>query len=299
MNLLSLEEIIKSAEQKRCMISQIVKEDEAISLGTTIEDITSQMNGMYSVMIKVYQEGIANELRSVSGLTGGEGFRLWNYATTNSSEGVYIKAAARAMGIANVNASMGQIVAAPTAGSCGIIPGTLITLAERYSKTRDEVVNSLFTAGYIGKVIADNASLSGAEGGCQAECGSASAMAAGAGVEMCGGTPRQVASAVAFTLKAVMGLVCDPVAGLVESPCVKRNGFGAAQAILAIDMALAGIESVIPADEVIIAMGEVGRSMPNELKETAEGGIAATPTGKRITEYLRKSSGADCAMKKM
>lgn len=299
MNLLSLEEIIKSAEQKRCMISQIVKEDEAISLGTTIEDITSQMNGMYSVMIKVYQEGIANELRSVSGLTGGEGFRLWNYATINSSEGVYIKAAARAMGIANVNASMGQIVAAPTAGSCGIIPGTLITLAERYSKTRDEVVNSLFTAGYIGKVIADNASLSGAEGGCQAECGSASAMAAGAGVKMCGGTPRQVASAVAFTLKAVMGLVCDPVAGLVESPCVKRNGFGAAQAILAIDMALAGIESVIPADEVIIAMGEVGHSMPNELKETAEGGIAATPTGKRIAEYLRKSSGADCAMKKM
>lgn len=299
MNLLSLEDIIQLAEQKKCMISQIVKEDEAISLGTTIENITDHMNGMYDVMIKVYQEGVANELKSVSGLTGTEGFRLWNYASTNNSENVYIKAAARAMGIANVNASMGQIVAAPTAGSCGIIPGTLITLAERYNKTRDEVVNSLFTAGYIGKVIAENASLSGAEGGCQAECGSASAMAAGAGVEMRGGTPRQVASAVAFTLKAVMGLVCDPVAGLVESPCVKRNGFGAAQAILAIDMALAGIESVIPADEVIVAMGEVGRSMPAELKETAEGGIAVTPTGKRITEYLKKSSGANCATKKM
>ncbi len=192
------------------------------------------------------------------------------------------------MGVSNINASMGRIVATPTAGSCGILPGSLITLAEEYDIRREDVVDSLFVSAYIGKVIADNASISGAEGGCQAECGSAAAMAAGAGVYLCGGNANQVSQSVAFALKAVMGLVCDPVAGLVESPCIKRNGFGAAQALLAMDMALAGIESVIPADEVISAMGEVGRGMSASLKETAEGGIAATPTGKRLEKYLTK-----------
>jgi L-serine dehydratase len=293
MSRLSLEEIIKLAEEKNRTISSMVKEKEALAMGIPVEEVTGTMENMYDVMLQVYEQGTAEEKRSVSGLTGGEGYRLMQYAQDNESEGIYVKAAARAMGIANVNASMGRIVAAPTAGSCGIIPGTLITLAEKYGKDRKEVVDCLFTAAFIGKVIADNASLSGAEGGCQAECGSAAAMAAGAGVEMLGGTPRQAAHAVAFALKAVLGLVCDPVAGLVESPCIKRNGFGAAQALLAVDMAMAGIESVIPADEVITAMGEIGRNMPESLRETAEGGIAATPTGRRIAEYLM-NSGSYC-----
>jgi L-serine dehydratase len=293
MSRLDLEEIVKLAEEKHCTISSLVKENEALAMGIPVEEVTGTMENMYDVMLHVYEQGTAEEKRSVSGLTGGEGYRLMQYAQDYESKGIYVKAAARAMGIANVNASMGRIVAAPTAGSCGIIPGTLITLAEKYGKDRKEVVDCLFTAAFIGKVIADNASLSGAEGGCQAECGSAAAMAAGAGVEMLGGTPRQAAHAVAFALKAVLGLVCDPVAGLVESPCIKRNGFGAAQALLAVDMAMAGIESVIPADEVITAMGEIGRNMPESLRETAEGGIAATPTGRRIAEYLM-NSGSYC-----
>lgn len=297
MSRLNLEKIVKLTVEKNCTIASLVKKNEALTMGITVEEVTAAMGDMYDVMLQVYEQGTAGEKRSVSGLTGGEGYRLMQYAEGKKSEGIYIKAAARAMGIANVNASMGRIVAAPTAGSCGIIPGTLITLAKEYDKGREEVVDCLFTAAFIGKVIADNASLSGAEGGCQAECGSAAAMAAGAGVELRGGTPRQTAHAVAFALKAVLGLVCDPVAGLVESPCIKRNGFGAAQALLAVDMAMAGIESVIPADEVISAMGEVGRTMPVSLKERAEGGIAATPTGRRIAEYLM-NSGSYCPKKK-
>jgi L-serine dehydratase len=293
MTQLKLEQIVKLAEEKNCTISSLVKQNEALSMDITVEEVTAAMDDMYEVMLQVYEQGTAEEKRSVSGLTGGEGYRLMQHAGGKDTEGIYVKAAARAMGIANVNASMGRIVAAPTAGSCGIIPGTLITLAEKYGKSREEVVDCLFTAAFIGKVIAENASVSGAEGGCQAECGSAAAMAAGAGVEMRGGTPRQAAHAVAMVLKAVLGLVCDPVAGLVESPCIKRNGFGAAQALLAVDMALAGIESVIPADEVITAMGEIGRNMPESLRETAEGGIAATPTGRRIAEYLM-NSGSYC-----
>ena len=189
------------------------------------------------------------------------------------------------MAVSNVNASMGRIVASPTAGSCGIIP-ELITIAEKMNKTDDYIINALFTAGAVGKVIAQNATLAGAEGGCQAECGSAGAMAAAAAVELSGGTPRQAGHAVAIVLKSIMGLVCDPVAGLVEVPCIKRNGMGAVHAILAADMALSGIESVIPPDEVIKAMGEIGRMMPEQLKETALGGLATTPTGKRIRKKL-------------
>ncbi|HHY82471.1 MAG TPA: L-serine ammonia-lyase, iron-sulfur-dependent, subunit alpha [Clostridiales bacterium] len=293
MNRLSLSEIVSLAEQENRSLSGLIKERESADTGVSIEELTDKMKKMYEIMLEVYQQGVESDNRSVSGLTGGEGWRLMKYIHDAKSGGIYAEAAARAMGISNINASMGRIVAAPTAGSCGIIPGCLITLAREHGKSSDEVVDCLFTAAYIGKVIAENASLSGAEGGCQAECGSAAAMAAGAGVELCGGTPKQVSHAVAFALKAVMGLVCDPVAGLVESPCIKRNGFGAVQALLSVDMALAGIESVIPADEVILAMNEVGRVMPVSMKETAEGGIAAAPTGRKIAEYLQ-NSGACC-----
>ncbi|HHT65412.1 MAG: L-serine ammonia-lyase, iron-sulfur-dependent, subunit alpha [Caldicoprobacterales bacterium] len=293
MNRSSLEELVKLAERESRFLSDLIKERESLETGLSIAEITQTMGQMYDIMLDNYRQGVESDKRSVSGLTGGEGWRLKNQIKGRPHGGIYAKAAAHAMGISNINASMGRIVAAPTAGSCGIIPGSVITLAMEYGKTREEVVNSLFTAACIGRIIAENASLSGAEGGCQAECGSAAAMAAGAGVELCGGTPRQVSNAVAFALKAVMGLVCDPVAGLVESPCIKRNGFGAVQALLAMDMALAGIDSVIPADEVISAMDEVSRAMPVSMKETAEGGVAAAPTGKRIADYLM-NSGAYC-----
>jgi L-serine dehydratase len=289
MNRISLDEIAKQAERENRSLPEIIKEKESLETGLSIEEITKTMGQMYDVMVEVYHQGVASDNRSISGLTGGEGWRLMNYVKDKRSTGLYAKAAARAMGVSNINASMGRIVATPTAGSCGILPGSLITLAEEYNISRDDVVDSLFISAYIGKVIAENASLSGAEGGCQAECGSAAAMAAGAGVYLCGGNANQIIHSVAFALKAVMGLVCDPVAGLVESPCIKRNGFGATQALLAMDMALAGVESVIPADEVISAMDSVGRLMPASLKETAEGGIAATPTGKKLEEYLTNS----------
>jgi L-serine dehydratase len=181
-----------------------------------------------------------------------------------------------------VNAAMGTICATPTAGSAGVVPGTLFAVKKKLNPTREQMIAFLFTAGAFGFVVANNASISGAAGGCQAEVGSAAGMAAAAIVEMAGGTPQQCAEAMAITLKNMLGLVCDPVAGLVEVPCVKRNAMGAANAMVAADMALAGITSRIPCDEVIDAMYRIGQSMPTGLKETAQGGLAATPTGRRL-----------------
>jgi L-serine dehydratase len=195
---------------------------------------------------------------------------------------------ARALAVAEVNACMGRIVAAPTAGSCGILPATILTLKEEKNLSEEQAVMGLFTAAGIGMVIAKRASISGAEGGCQAECGSASAMAAAAMVELVGGTPGMAAQACAIAMKNTLGLVCDPVAGLVEVPCIKRNAGGAANAIVAAELALAGIESTIPVDEVIAAMKSIGDTMPSSLKETALGGLAATPTAKSITKTLYK-----------
>ncbi|MCK9918257.1 L-serine ammonia-lyase, iron-sulfur-dependent, subunit alpha, partial [Microbacteriaceae bacterium K1510] len=193
-----------------------------------------------------------------------------------------LNAVSMSVAVNEVNAAMGTIVATPTAGACGIVPGTLFAVSQKLNPSREEMVNYLFTAGAIGYCIANNAFISGAAGGCQAEVGSATAMAAAAIVEMAGGTPEQSAQAVAIALKNMLGLVCDPVAGLVEVPCVKRNAMGAAIATVAADMALAGIKSVIPTDEVIEAMYRIGCSMPTTLKETAQGGLAATQTGRMI-----------------
>lgn len=191
----------------------------------------------------------------------------------------------QAISMAESNACMRRIVAAPTAGSCGVVPAVLLPLCEREHYTQHELLEAVASPG-IGAVIAYRASISGAAGGCQAEIGTASAMAAGALVSLRGGTNEQIGHAVAMALKNLMGLVCDPVAGLVEVPCVKRNVIGAVNAISAADMALAGIESRIPVDEVIDAMGEVGRRMPVEFRETALGGLAATPTGKAVKERM-------------
>ena len=187
----------------------------------------------------------------------------------------------RAMAMSECNAAMGRIVACPTAGSSGIVPAVLLTLQAEKQLSEETVVQALFHVAGVGMVIARNATVSGAQGGCQAECGSATAMAASAAVELLGGTPRMCAHAAAFALKSVLGLVCDPVGGLVEVPCIKRNVSGAVNAMVAANLALAGIESVIPVDEVIGAMKEIGDLMHPSLKETALAGLAATPTAKR------------------
>ena len=226
--------------------------------------------------------------RSVSGLVGGDGLKMRLYARRGESIGGEFmdEVIVQAVSMAESNACMRRIVAAPTAGSCGVVPAVLLPLCEREHYTQHELLEALYVASGIGAVIAYRASISGAAGGCQAEIGTASAMAAGALVSLRGGTNEQIGHAVAMALKNLMGLVCDPVAGLVEVPCVKRNVIGAVNAISAADMALAGIESRIPVDEVIDAMGEVGRRMPVEFRETALGGLAATPTGKAVKERM-------------
>ena len=226
--------------------------------------------------------------RSVSGLVGGDGLKMRLYARRGESIGgdFMDEVIVQAISMAESNACMRRIVAAPTAGSCGVVPAVLLPLCEREHYTQHELLEALYVASGIGAVIAYRASISGAAGGCQAEIGTASAMAAGALVSLRGGTNEQIGHAVAMALKNLMGLVCDPVAGLVEVPCVKRNVIGAVNAISAADMALAGIESRIPVDEVIDAMGEVGRRMPVEFRETALGGLAATPTGKAVKERM-------------
>lgn len=226
--------------------------------------------------------------RSVSGLVGGDGLKMRLYARRGESIGGEFmdEVIVQAISMAESNACMRRIVAAPTAGSCGVVPAVLLPLCEREHYTQHELLEALYVASGIGAVIAYRASISGAAGGCQAEIGTASAMAAGALVSLRGGTNGQIGHAVAMALKNLMGLVCDPVAGLVEVPCVKRNVIGAVNAISAADMALAGIESRIPVDEVIDAMGEVGRRMPVEFRETALGGLAATPTGKAVKERM-------------
>ena len=226
--------------------------------------------------------------RSVSGLVGGDGLKMRLYARRGESIGGEFmdEVIVQAISMAESNACMRRIVASPTAGSCGVVPAVLLPLCEREHYTQHELLEALYVASGIGAVIAYRASISGAAGGCQAEIGTASAMAAGALVSLRGGTNEQLGHAVAMALKNLMGLVCDPVAGLVEVPCVKRNVIGAVNAISTADMALAGIESRIPVDEVIDAMGEVGRRMPVEFRETALGGLAATPTGKAVKERM-------------
>ena len=230
--------------------------------------------------------------RSVSGLVGGDGLKMRLYARRGESIGGEFmdEVIVQAISMAESNACMRRIVASPTAGSCGVVPAVLLPLCEREHYTQHELLEALYVASGIGAVIAYRASISGAAGGCQAEIGTASAMAAGALVSLRGGTNEQIGHAVAIALKNLMGLVCDPVAGLVEVPCVKRNVIGAVNAISAADMALAGIESRIPVDEVSDAMGEVGRRMPVEFRETALGGLAATPTGKAVKERMPHSA---------
>ena len=276
-------ELVELAESKQKKISTLMIEQEMEVTGKSREEIIRQMGVNLDVMEQAVEKGLQG-VRSVSGLTGGDAVLLQNYIKSgNSLSGeLLLDAVSKAVATNEVNAAMGTICATPTAGSAGVVPGTLFALQNKLKPNREQKIEFLFTAGAFGFVVANNASISGAAGGCQAEVGSASGMAAGAIVEMAGGTPAQSAEAMAITLKNMLGLVCDPVAGLVEVPCVKRNAMGAANAMVAADMALAGITSRIPCDEVIDAMYKIGQTMPSALRETAQGGLAATPTGREL-----------------
>ncbi len=284
----SIQELVEEAEKRNVRISQLVLEDQAISMEKSELEIYEKMEMSFQIMRESVQAGMDKEQKSTSGLTGGEGFLMNQYAMNNGglSGSFMTKAIARALSAACCNASMGKIVAAPTAGSCGILPGCLVSLFEDKGFEEKDIVMSMFTAAAFGMVIAARASIAGAQGGCQAECGSASAMAAAALVELSGGSPRQCADALAIALSSQMGLVCDPVAGLVEIPCIKRNASGMMIAFSSADMVLAGIDAKIPADECLDAMAEVGECLPKSLKETAKGGLATTPTGKKLRDRV-------------
>ncbi|MBB6216183.1 L-serine dehydratase [Anaerosolibacter carboniphilus] len=269
-------------------IWEVMIEREIYISGKSKEEIMGYMKGNLEIMKSAIKRGLQEDIKSVSGLVGGDAKRLRKYYETNKTlAGEQMnKAVASAMAVLEVNASMGQIVAAPTAGSSGILPGVLISAGQDFNLDDEQIVQGLFTAAAIGYIITRNATVAGAEGGCQAETGAAAAMAAAALVEMMGGTPEQALHGASMTIKNILGLVCDPIAGLVEAPCVKRNAIGAANAYISADMALAGIQSIIPFDEVVDAMYKVGKSIPCALRETALGGLAATPTGKKIQEKI-------------
>lgn len=286
-------ELVGMAEKDNIKIAEVMIRQEVEVSGRSREEVIAQMDHHLAVMERAVERGLEGVV-SRSGLTGGDAVRMQRYIEGGRflSGETILDAVSKAMATNEVNAAMGVICATPTAGAAGVVPGTLFAVKEKLRPTRMEMIEFLFTAGAFGYIVANNASISGAAGGCQAEVGSAAGMAAAALVELAGGTPGQAAEAMAIALKNMLGLVCDPVAGLVEVPCVKRNAMGAANAMIAADMALAGIKSRIPCDEVIEAMYRIGAAMPVALKETAQGGLAATPTGRAIAARIFGASAA-------
>ncbi|WP_416197604.1 MAG: L-serine ammonia-lyase, iron-sulfur-dependent, subunit alpha [Sporanaerobacter sp.] len=282
------EDLIQICNEKNKKIYEIVLEKESDITGKSIDEIRKEMNENLKVMIESSSHAINNEVVSVSGLIGGESKKVMEYKNSHETicGNTINKAMAMALSTSEVNASMGKIVAAPTAGASGILPSALITAKEKFNLNDDDIINGLFTAAGIGEIVAKNATVSGAYGGCQAECGVAAAMAAAGIVEMLGGSPETCLHASSIAIINIMGLVCDPIAGLVEFPCAFRNASGVVNALISADLALAGIKSLVPFDEVVEAMYRVGKSLPDTLKETALGGLAATPTGEKFKERI-------------
>lgn len=280
----TIQELVAQAEQEfDGSISELMIATEIETSGRSRDEILALMTRNLEVMLASIQHGMTGD-KSRSGLTGGDAQKLDHYINSGKtlSDTTILTAARNAIAVNESNAQMGLVCATPTAGSAGCVPAVLATAIDKLSLTQPQQLDFLFIAGAFGLVIANNASISGAEGGCQAEVGSAAAMASAALVCAAGGTADQASQACAIVIKNLLGLICDPVAGLVEVPCVKRNAMGASFALVAADMALAGIASKIPTDEVIQAMYQVGQAMPSAFRETAEGGLAATPTGKRL-----------------
>ena len=278
----SLAAAVRDANARGYSLSRLALETEAEDQGRPVGEIRDVLRRALYVMNGAIEQGLRGNLKSASGLVGGDAAKLVNGPAGPLADTVFRDVLSRALAVQEVNAAMGVIVAAPTAGGAGVLPAVLTGLAKARNCAEEQVVDALATAGLIGAVVAERASLSGAEGGCQAETGAAAGMAAGAGAEMCGATPDQVSNAVALAQQGTLGLVCDPLGGLVELPCVFRNATGAAIALAAIEMAIAGITFAIPADEVIDTMGDIGREMDVRYRETAGGGLAATPTGRRL-----------------
>jgi L-serine dehydratase len=278
----SLADAIRDAEQQGITLARLALDTEAKDQGRPVEEIRAALRRALEVMRGAVDRGMTGDLFSASGLVGGDAAKLRTGPAGPLSGTPFRDVLARALAVQEVNAAMGVIVAAPTAGGAGVLPAVLTGLAQAGAIPDDAVVDALAVAGLIGAVVAERASLSGAEGGCQAETGAAAAMAAGAATEMLGGSPAQVGHATALALQGTLGLVCDPLGGLVELPCVFRNATGSAIALTGIELALAGVEFRIPVDEVIDVMGEIGASMDVRYRETAGGGLAATPTGRRL-----------------
>lgn len=283
----SMKEIFDKMDETGKAFWEIILETDMEERQVTRNESMARMLTTWQAMVDA-SDTYTGTRRSVSGLVGGDGLKMRQYAIRGRamSGGYVSEVIAEALSMAESNACMRRIVAAPTAGACGVLPATLLPLCKYEELSQHQILEALYVASGIGAVIAYRAGISGAAGGCQEEIGTASAMAAGALVTLLGGTGAQIGHAAAMALKNLMGLICDPVAGLVEVPCVKRNVIGAVNAVSAADMAMAGIESRIPVDEVIDAMGEVGRRMPEEFRETAMGGLAATPTGRAVKEQF-------------
>ena len=287
MSFQSLEEITRSAKGQNKAFYRVIMEDDMSERQVSEEESFAAMQEMYDTMRKA-DEGYDGAMRSASGLVGNDGQKMEEALQAGKTvSGDFIsEVMIRALKMGESNACMKRIVAAPTAGSCGVIPAVFLTYQKKYQVSDEKMVEAMFTAAGIGTVIAERAFIAGATGGCQAEIGSASAMAAGGLAYLMGGGEQEITHACAIALKSLLGLVCDPVAGLVEVPCVKRNVIGAVNAVTSADMAIAGIVSRIPPDEVIDAMRTIGMALPCSLKETGEGGLAATPSGVEISKKL-------------
>lgn len=278
-------------QAKHMPLHRVILENEMQLSEMTEKEVYHRLEKHYDTMVSAATRAIMQPLEMTGNFIKGQSFKQGKYASSNPLGGEYINnIMTMALSCCEVNASMGRICAAPTAGSCGILPAVLIETARKLDSTRKEVLNALLVASGFGAIFISNATVSGAEGGCQAECGVAAAIAAAAAVYLYGGTPKMCANAVGIALMNCMGLICDPVAGLVQLPCSFRNAGQAANAVCAADLALAGQTTVIPVDEIIEAMYKVGKKLPIELKETSLGGLATTPTAKKLEKKVNKIS---------
>lgn len=286
----TIAELLQLANERKSGLWAVILENEERLTGLDEASIFRKLDAHYEVMRRSASRALGKDepLSAAGGLIHGIAARQQAYADgPDTIGGAFLNhLMARALSGSEVNASMGKICAAPTAGACGILPAVLISVGEKYRLERRVILEGLLTASGVGAIITQNATVSGAEGGCQAECGVAAAMAAAAATQMAGGSNDAAVHAVAFALINCMGLICDPVAGLVQIPCAQRNASQAVNAILSADLALGGMRSIIPADEVVEAMYKVGKMLPEELRETSMGGIAATPAGKTIAKHI-------------
>lgn len=291
MDFKNAKELLQVCSENKMKISEVMQKRECDLMDTTQDAIMDRMTEVYRIMKDSAKQAAEKPMKTMGGIVGGESRRLLQLAESGKSlfPGIMARAAAYSMGVLEVNASMGLIVAAPTAGSSGVVPGVFLAYQEENHATDEEMVQALFNAGAIGYLAMRNATVAGAVGGCQAEIGIAAAMAASAVVELRGGTPEQCEDAASTVLMNMLGLVCDPVAGLVEYPCQNRNASGAANALVAAEIALAGNKQLIPLDQMIEAMYSVGRRLPAALRETALGGCAITAAGQECAQCVFKS----------